>query len=89
MIAWIDADPETRRTEADRFIRRNTGSPLEADAQARAVADVLRTNPQAWKAWLTDGSREDWNRRIRVLRAHPRPQRLGGCRSSASRPRRP
>lgn len=69
MIAWIDADPDTRRAEADRFIRRNTGAPLAADAQARAVADVLRANPEAWKAWLGDGSREDWRRRIGVLRA--------------------
>lgn len=68
MIAWIDADPETRGTEARAFVRQNVGGALDADAEARAVADVLRASPAAWRAWLESGSREDLCARVGVLR---------------------
>lgn len=68
MIAWIDADPETRRREAQAFVRENAGAALDPDTEARAVADVLQASPDAWKAWLEAGAREDWCRRIGVLR---------------------
>ncbi|MBP1178990.1 alpha/beta hydrolase [Methylobacterium sp. PvR107] len=68
MIAWIDADPETRRREAQAFVRENVGAALDSDTEARAVADVLQASPDAWKAWLESGAREDWCRRIGVLR---------------------
>ncbi|MCJ2088228.1 alpha/beta fold hydrolase [Methylobacterium sp. E-005] len=68
MLAWIDADPETREREARNFIRANVGANLDAETEARAVADVLRASPAAWKAWLESGAREDWCRRIGVLR---------------------
>ena len=68
MIAWIDADSKTRETEARAFVRRNVGGKLDADAEARAVADVLRAAPAAWRAWLESGSREDLCARIGVLR---------------------
>lgn len=68
MIAWIDADPETRETEARAFVRQNVGGRLDADAEVRAVADVLRTAPAAWRAWLESGSREDLCARVGVLR---------------------
>jgi len=68
MIAWIGADLETRRREADGFITQNTGAPLGPREQAEAVGDVLRANPEAWRAWLTGGSCEDWSRRVGVLR---------------------
>lgn len=68
MIAWIDADAETRRTEARAFIANNTGADLPAVLAEQAVEDVLRANPAAWVAWLESGSREDWCARIGVLR---------------------
>ena len=68
MIAWIDADPETRLREAQAFVSENVGSPLDPETGARAVADVLQAAPAAWKAWLESGSREDLCRGIGVLR---------------------
>jgi pimeloyl-ACP methyl ester carboxylesterase len=67
MLAWIDADPKTRQREAQAFVHANVGGGLDAEAEARAVTDVLRAAPDAWKAWLESGSREDWCRRIGVL----------------------
>ncbi|POR40810.1 alpha/beta fold hydrolase [Methylobacterium sp. V23] len=69
MIAWIDADPETRQREAEAFVAANIARPLDPDRMARTVADVLRASPDAWKRWLTGGSREDWCARIGVLRS--------------------
>ena len=68
MIAWIDADPEARQREARAFVQANVGTALDPETEARAVADVLQAAPEAWKAWLEAGSREDWCRRIGVLR---------------------
>ncbi len=67
MIAWIDADPETRRREAEAFVAANVGAPLDPEDHARTVEDVLRANPQAWKAWLASGANEDWRERIGTL----------------------
>ncbi|MGF3021208.1 alpha/beta hydrolase [Methylobacterium aquaticum] len=67
MIAWIDADPETRRREAEAFVSANVGAPLPPEDHARMVEDVLRANPQAWKAWLASGADEDWRGRIGTL----------------------
>ena len=68
MIAWIDADPATREREARAFVRANVGGRLESAAEDRAVSDVLRASPAAWRAWLGAGSREDLCRRVGVLR---------------------
>ncbi|MDO9426509.1 MAG: alpha/beta hydrolase [Methylobacterium sp.] len=68
MMAWISADADTRRIEAGDFIDQNTGVPLGEPDRSNAVADVLRAEPRAWTAWLEAGSREDWRRRIGVLR---------------------
>lgn len=67
MIAWIDADPETRTREAEAFVSANVGSPLDPQVHARTVEDVLRADPQAWKAWLADGANEDWRERVGTL----------------------
>ncbi|MCJ2062103.1 alpha/beta hydrolase [Methylobacterium sp. J-088] len=67
MRAWIDADPETRAREARAFVRENVGTALDRATEDAAVADVLRAAPEAWKAWLESGAREDWGRRIGVL----------------------
>ncbi|MEE7492563.1 alpha/beta hydrolase [Methylobacterium oryzae CBMB20] len=68
MLAWIDANPETRRREAQAFVRANVGAGLDPETEARAVTDVLRAEPAAWKAWLGEGANEDWCRRVGILR---------------------
>ena len=68
MLTWIDSDDKTRTKEARAFVRANVAVKLPAEAEDRAVEDVLRTAPAAWKAWLTSGSNEDHCRRIGTLR---------------------
>lgn len=68
MLDWISADAETRRRKAGEFIDQNTGARLDEPRRTRAIEDVLRAAPAAWTAWLRDGSREDWSRRIGILR---------------------
>ncbi|CAA2101804.1 2-succinyl-6-hydroxy-2, 4-cyclohexadiene-1-carboxylate synthase [Methylobacterium bullatum] len=68
MMEWISADAETRRRKAGEFIDQNAGAPLGEPLRTCAVEDVLRASPAAWTAWLRDGSREDWSRRIGILR---------------------
>ena len=33
----------------------------------QALADFTRTNPEAWRGWLAEGSREDWSGQVGVL----------------------
>ncbi|MFC6790481.1 alpha/beta hydrolase [Methylobacterium komagatae] len=68
MLSWIDADEESRRREAQAFVRANVASNLEAEVEIKAVEDVLRAAPSAWRAWLTSGANEDLCERIGVLR---------------------
>lgn len=68
MLDWIDADPDTRAREARKFIKANTGGTLDAAREDRAVEDVLRAEPAAWRAWLTGGANEDLCERTGVLR---------------------
>ena len=68
MLAWIDADPATREREARAFVKQNVAAQLDREVEDRAVEDVLRAAPAAWKAWLESGAREDWCRRTGVLR---------------------
>ncbi len=53
---------------ASRFVEQNVGAPLPPAAGEAAVADVLRANQAAWRAWLEGGSLEDWAGRVGVLR---------------------
>lgn len=66
MIGWVDhgtlGDHDARS-----FVAANVGSPLPPAEQARALADLKRTSPQAWRAWLERGSREDWSAEVGVL----------------------
>ena len=61
LTAWIDAAPAVRDREARAYIRSNVGAALDRASEDAAVADVLRASPEAWKAWLQAGSREDWS----------------------------
>lgn len=68
MLSWIDADDDTRVREARNFVRANVALKLAPEAEDRAVEDVLRAAPEAWKAWLRSGANEDLCRRVGVLR---------------------
>ena len=67
MLGWFAGDAEASRAEATQFIKAATSKPLGDDEQHDALADVLRTNPEAWRAWLETGSREDWSDHVGVL----------------------
>ena len=49
------------RDDAESFIKANSALPLREDVFERAVEDRMRANPAAWRAWLENGSREDWS----------------------------
>lgn len=68
MLSWIDADDETRAKEARKFVRANVAAKLSQEAEDRAVEDVLRAAPAAWRAWLESGANEDLCRRVGVVR---------------------
>jgi len=58
-----DADQD--RKLAGKFIDDNTGKlPLRTDVRERAVTDVLSMNRTAFRAWLEQGSKEDWSERV-------------------------
>lgn len=66
MLAWAATGPidaEAART----FIDDNTARPLPAEADERALADLARTAPDAWRGWLTEGSRADIADRVGAL----------------------
>ena len=67
MLGWFMGNEASAHYEAEGFVDSNSTS-LPAAARERAVADVLRANPRAWRAWLESGSREDWSARIGTLR---------------------
>lgn len=67
MLGWFGGDTHGDRADAERYIANNTGPEIDATSRGRAVADVLRMNRNAWRAWLTSGSREDWSQRVGVL----------------------
>ena len=68
MLAWFAGPAQTSRDEAERYVARNVGAPLQATTTQQAVNDVLRAHPKAWTAWLESGSREDWSQQVGVLR---------------------
>ncbi len=58
-----DADHD--RKLAGKFIDDNTGKlALRTDVRERAVTDVLSMNRTAFRAWLEQGSKEDWSERV-------------------------
>lgn len=61
------AQTEPTRADAERFLNENSALPIPPDVFERTMEDRLRANPQAWRAWLEQGSNEDWSRRIGTL----------------------
>jgi surfactin synthase thioesterase subunit len=60
MLGWA-TDGAISQVDAETFVDANISSGLAQDLRTRAVADVMRADPVAWRAWLTRGSREDWS----------------------------
>lgn len=58
MLSWV-ADGRIPPDHAEEFVVANTSAGLSGDAHAAALADLERTEPEAWSAWLRRGSRED------------------------------
>lgn len=67
MLELFSGDDHAIEEKAAAFIDENASVPLHPETHAHAVADVVRTHPRAWRAWLTDGSKEDWSDRVGVL----------------------
>lgn len=63
MIGWFDDGPPSE-AGACRFVAANVSHPLPPEIEAKAVADVRRTEPAAWIDWLEHGTREDWSDRV-------------------------
>ena len=68
MLGLFAGDAAQSRAEAARFIAQNVGAPMTDEATHAAVAEVLRADMGAWRAWLEGGSLEDWADRVGVLR---------------------
>lgn len=60
MIGWF-ADGRIDCADAAAFIDANSATTLPAPLRDAAIADVRRSNRQAWLGWLERGSREDWS----------------------------
>ena len=67
MSGWFRGDAESTLREARTYVAKNSGPHLESTAFEEAVADVLRANVAAWRAWLENGSREDWSERVGIV----------------------
>jgi pimeloyl-ACP methyl ester carboxylesterase len=65
--ATMLAQAGSSRADAEEFIQANSALPMREDIFERAVEDRMRANPDAWRAWLESGSREDWSSRFHAL----------------------
>ncbi|GEB47377.1 hypothetical protein MTE01_33220 [Microbacterium testaceum] len=66
MLSWVDGGALSEQ-DAETFIDQNTAEPLDAGAQSLALADLRRTSPTAWRAWLETGSRVDVTADVQTL----------------------
>ncbi|MES3151571.1 alpha/beta hydrolase [Sphingomonas faeni] len=66
MIGWVKHGPIDTK-DARAFVDQNIAAPLPPVAYDAVVTDVQRANPQAWRAWLERGSREDWSDEVGML----------------------
>ncbi|WP_439690108.1 alpha/beta fold hydrolase [Curtobacterium sp. SP.BCp] len=60
MLDWAAAGHITT-DHGGEFVDANTATTLPSDRLRSAVHDVERADPEAWRAWLERGSREDWS----------------------------
>ncbi|MET0589987.1 MAG: alpha/beta hydrolase [Naasia sp.] len=66
MLSWVDDGP-LDEAAAREFVDANTGGSLDARSDRRAITDLTRTAPDAWRAWLQRGSNEDWSAEVGAL----------------------
>lgn len=66
MLSWV-SDGAISQTDAETFLEQNTAEPLDPDARRLALADLGRTSPAAWRAWLETGSRIDATAEVGTL----------------------
>jgi len=66
MLSWVENGAISEH-DAATFIDQNTAEPLDAGAQSLALADLRRTSPTAWRAWLETGSRVDATAEVQTL----------------------
>jgi len=66
MLSWV-ADGAISERDAETFIDQNTAEPLDPGAHSLALADLRRTSPTAWRAWLETGSRIDASAEVGTL----------------------
>ena len=52
---------------ARNYITKNEERDIPAPVIERAANEVLKMDRAAWRAWLTDGSKEDWSARVGTL----------------------
>jgi len=67
MIASLGHRHEGDFARACKYITRNEERDISRDVEHRAAHEVLRMNRNAWVAWLTGGSKEDWTERVGLL----------------------
>ncbi len=61
------AQTHPTQADAEQYVLSNSVLPLAPDVLERAVEDRLKANPDAWRAWMESGSREDWSGRVGVV----------------------
>ncbi|KQN00487.1 alpha/beta fold hydrolase [Sphingomonas sp. Leaf25] len=66
MLGWLDG-ATIARPHAEAFVDANCATPLPDAVRERAVADVCRSNPAAWRGWLDAGADEDWAARVGTI----------------------
>ncbi|MDQ1075606.1 MULTISPECIES: alpha/beta hydrolase [Microbacterium] len=66
MLSWV-VDGSLSDQDAETFIDQNTAESLEPQAHERALTDLRRTSPAAWRAWLETGSRVDASAEVGTL----------------------
>ena len=58
MLDWF-ADGAPTREQAAEFVDNDCAHRLQEASRELAIADVRRSDPRAWRAWLQQGSRQD------------------------------
>jgi len=66
MLGWFANGPASE-AQAQKFVSANTARALPQQLAEQAIADVRRSAPPAWRGWLEQGAREDWNVRAGVI----------------------
>lgn len=67
MLDLLGDEHTDDRARARQYITKNELRDIPPDIEQRASSEVLRMDRDAWKAWLTDGSKEDWSDFVGVL----------------------